>query len=66
MSPLRLALPSKGMEDDTLSFLANCGLRVDRTNPRQYRARMRGLPTGPVELVLVLVTPLLDDVQVAV
>jgi ATP phosphoribosyltransferase len=38
---LRLALPSKGMEDATLSFLAACGLSVDRSNPRQYRAALR-------------------------
>lgn len=48
---LRLALPSKGMEEDTLRFLHGCGLAVERTNPRQYRASMRGLPTGPVEIV---------------
>jgi ATP phosphoribosyltransferase len=38
---LRLALPSKGMEDATLSFLTACGLSVDRSNPRQYRAALR-------------------------
>ena len=32
---LRLALPSKGeLEEDTTKFMAACGLRVDRTNPR--------------------------------
>src|SRR4051794_38059673 len=41
---LRLALPSKGMEDETLRFLANCGLSVDRSNPRQYRAALRNPP----------------------
>jgi ATP phosphoribosyltransferase len=35
---LRLALPSKGMEEATLEFLRSCGLKVNRTNPRQYRA----------------------------
>jgi ATP phosphoribosyltransferase len=40
---LRLALPSKGMEDDTVAFLRACGLPIDRSNPRQYRARIRGL-----------------------
>jgi ATP phosphoribosyltransferase len=40
---LRVALPSKGMEDDTLEFLKACGLRVNRTNPRQYRATIPGL-----------------------
>lgn len=37
---LRMAVPSKGMEDDTLAFLHACGLPVDRSNPRQYRARI--------------------------
>ena len=41
---LRLALPSKGMEDDTLAFLAACGLQVERSNPRQYRAALRNPP----------------------
>ncbi|MDZ4768004.1 MAG: ATP phosphoribosyltransferase [Chloroflexota bacterium] len=32
-----LALPSKGaLADPTLAFLADCGLRVDKPNPRQY------------------------------
>ena len=35
---LRLAIPSKGMEDAALAFLSSCGLRVNRSNPRQYRA----------------------------
>jgi ATP phosphoribosyltransferase len=39
-----MALPSKGMEDETLSFLSACGLAVDRSNPRQYRARIQSLP----------------------
>src|SRR2546430_7385186 len=43
-TPLRLAVPSKGMEEETLSFLSTCGLQVDRSNPRQYRARVRSLP----------------------
>ncbi|HZU06275.1 MAG TPA: ATP phosphoribosyltransferase [Chloroflexota bacterium] len=41
---LRLALPSKGMEEDTLRFLAACGLGVERSNPRQYRATLRHPP----------------------
>jgi ATP phosphoribosyltransferase len=41
---LRLAVPSKGMEDETLAFLSACGLPVDRSNPRQYRASIRTLP----------------------
>jgi ATP phosphoribosyltransferase len=46
---LRLAVPSKGMEDDALSFLSSCGLRVNRSNPRQYRATMRSM--GRVEVL---------------
>src|SRR3954451_365942 len=42
---LRVALPSKGMEDETIKFLAACGLSVDRSNPRQYRATLRN-PAG--------------------
>ena len=60
---LRLALPSKGMEDDTLAFLGHCGLRVDRTNPRQYRARMLGLPSGPAEIVFQRATDIFDEVN---
>jgi ATP phosphoribosyltransferase len=62
---LRLALPSKGMEEDTLRFLGQCGLTVDRTNPRQYRARMRGLPSGPVEIVFQRATDIFDEVDAA-
>src|SRR5216683_1078984 len=63
MSTLRIALPSKGWEDDTLRFLGQCGLRIDRSNPRQYRARMRGLPTGPVEVVFQRATDIFDEVN---
>jgi len=38
-----MVLPSKGMEDETLAFLGACGLSVDRSNPRQYRARIQSL-----------------------
>ena len=42
---IRIALPSKGrMEDETLSFLAACGLRVNKRNPRQYTATIPALP----------------------
>jgi ATP phosphoribosyltransferase len=41
---LRVALPSKGMEEQTLEFLGACGLRVNRTNPRQYQATIPALP----------------------
>lgn len=40
---LRLAVPSKGMEDAALAFLSSCGLSVNRSNPRQYRATVRSL-----------------------
>ncbi len=43
--PIRLALPSKGrMEEETLRFLDECGLRVSKTNPRQYTATIPALP----------------------
>ncbi len=41
---MRLAVPSKSMEDQTLDFLAACGLKVNRPNPRQYRATISVLP----------------------
>lgn len=42
---IRIALPSKGrMEEETLQFLAGCGLRVNKTNPRQYSATLPSLP----------------------
>jgi ATP phosphoribosyltransferase len=45
MDELRLALPSKGeLEEDTIKLMAACGLRVDRTNPRQYTARIPAAP----------------------
>ena len=41
----RIALPSKGrMEGETLTFLENCGLRVNKTNPRQYTATIPAMP----------------------
>ena len=45
---LRMALPSKGLEEATLDFLSACGLRVNRTNPRQYRATIPALPGAQV------------------
>ncbi|MFN8413954.1 MAG: ATP phosphoribosyltransferase [Anaerolineales bacterium] len=43
--PLRLSLPSKGrLQDDSMEFLAECGLTVQKLNPRQYQARMPALP----------------------
>jgi ATP phosphoribosyltransferase len=42
---IRIALPSKGrMEQETLDFLAGCGLRVHKPNPRQYTASIPALP----------------------
>ncbi|HEY3062772.1 MAG TPA: ATP phosphoribosyltransferase [Chloroflexota bacterium] len=61
---LRIGLPSKGWEDDVLRFLGHCGLRVDRSNPRQYRARMYGLPNGPAEVVFQRATDIFDEVEV--
>jgi ATP phosphoribosyltransferase len=63
MTGLRLALPSKGMEDDTLRFLAACGLTINRTNPRQYQATMRGLPTGIVDVVFQRAGDIFDEVN---
>jgi ATP phosphoribosyltransferase len=64
VSTLRLALPTKDWEDEVLRFLGhNCGLRIDRSNPRQYRARMTGLPTGPAEVVFQRATDIFDEVN---
>ena len=42
---IRLALPGKGaLESATLAFLAECGLKVKRSNPRQYLASMQSMP----------------------
>jgi len=42
---LRLSLPSKGrLQDDSMDFLAECGLTVQKLNPRQYQAQMPALP----------------------
>ena len=42
---IRLALPSKGrLQDDSMEFLAECGLTVQKLNPRQYQAKMPALP----------------------
>jgi ATP phosphoribosyltransferase len=42
---VRLALPGKGaLEAVTQTFLAECGLKVSRSNPRQYLARIKSMP----------------------
>ncbi len=42
---IRLALPGKGaLEAATLAFLAECGMKVNRSNPRQYLARIGSMP----------------------
>jgi ATP phosphoribosyltransferase len=42
---IRLSLPSKGrLQDDSLDFLAETGLPVQKLNPRQYQARIPALP----------------------
>ncbi len=42
---IRLALPSKGrMESETLSLLQECGLAVNKVNPRQYIAHIAEIP----------------------
>src|SRR5688572_31481463 len=42
---IRLALPSKGrMEEETLALLRDCGLAVQRVNPRQYIATIAQIP----------------------
>ncbi len=65
MSPkprVRLALPSKGvLETATLSFLAECGMKVNRSNPRQYLARIKGMPE--VEVVFQRVADIPSLVQ---
>src|SRR5438876_8898767 len=44
-SVIRLALPGKGtLESATLAFLAECGMKVSRNNPRQYLARVSSMP----------------------
>ncbi|MBO0794341.1 MAG: hypothetical protein J2P36_25790, partial [Ktedonobacteraceae bacterium] len=42
---VRLALPGKGaLESATQSFLAECGMKVSRRNPRQYLASIKSMP----------------------
>jgi ATP phosphoribosyltransferase len=45
MNRAMLALPSKGaIAEPTLSFLQDCGLRVEKPNPRQYTGTIPALP----------------------
>jgi ATP phosphoribosyltransferase len=42
---LRLSIPSKGrLAEETMSFLASCGMPVDKPNPRQYEAAIPSVP----------------------
>lgn len=42
---VRISLPSKGrLAEDSLQFLAECGLNVHKPNPRQYEARIPAIP----------------------
>lgn len=44
-SKIRLSLPSKGrMEEETTDFFHECGLRIRKTNPRQYSATIPSMP----------------------
>ena len=48
-SDIRLALPSKGaLQLEALELMAECGLKVFRPNPRQYKAT---IPTLPLSLI---------------
>ena len=45
--PLRISIPSKGrLAEDSLNFLAACGLEVYKPNPRQYEARNGSVDFG--------------------
>jgi ATP phosphoribosyltransferase len=59
--PLRLSLPSKGrLAEDSVDFLADCGLNILKPNPRQYEAQIPNLP----ELVVLFQRP--GDIVVSV
>jgi ATP phosphoribosyltransferase len=59
--PLRLSLPSKGrLAEDSLDFMADCGLNILKPNPRQYEAHIPNLP----ELVVLFQRP--GDIVVSV
>lgn len=45
MKRVMLALPSKGaIAEPAMNFLADCGLRVEKPNPRQYTGSIPALP----------------------
>ena len=57
-----LALPSKGaIAEPTANFLRDCGLRVDKPNPRQYTGSMPALPC--VDVLFQRVTDVLYKVS---
>lgn len=59
---IRLALPGKGaLEAATSTFLAECGMKVNRKNPRQYLARISSMPE--LEVVFQRVTDIPPMVQ---
>jgi ATP phosphoribosyltransferase len=42
---IRISLPSKGrLAEDAVAFLAACGLKIHKPNPRQYAASIPALP----------------------
>src|SRR5437867_2932924 len=57
---IRFALPGKGtLEAATLAFLAECGMKVNRSNPRQYLARISSMPDVEVVFQRAADVPLL-------
>jgi ATP phosphoribosyltransferase len=57
---VRLALPGKGaLEAATLNFLTESGLKVNRSNPRQYLARIKSMPEVEVVFQRAADVPLL-------
>ncbi|PKN94804.1 MAG: ATP phosphoribosyltransferase [Chloroflexi bacterium HGW-Chloroflexi-6] len=43
--PIRLSLPSKGrLFEETVAFLAACGIEIYKPNPRQYEATVPSMP----------------------
>ncbi|HEV2583088.1 MAG TPA: ATP phosphoribosyltransferase [Ktedonobacteraceae bacterium] len=57
---IRLAVPGKGtLEASTLTFLAECGMRVKRSNPRQYIAQIESIPDLEVVFLRAADIPLL-------